>query len=131
MTQDIPFWSVEYTDGAVVSELGEPETPFRAIDWPRVARLVFESNTYVTVYDIAPVAPPLQYRLMRRRIVQPQHGDLGIMLLVCESPTGPQSVFYWLPDASTHHCLDLDCPDVRQYAAQLLAGTPCTLAETH
>lgn len=129
---DVPVWRVGYANGELLEELAPAgETPFRAIDWPRVVTLILESEEWVALFDVLPVEPPATYRLMRRRVTSALHGELGIMLLVTETPTAVQSVLYWLPDNTSHTCTDLDCASVRHYATTLLAGTPGFLSETH
>lgn len=131
--QDVPVWKVVYSDGEVLEELDSSgmEHPFKSIDWARVVTLIFESQRWYAVFDIQPVELPLQYRLMRRRIVSASQHELGVMMLVSEGPEGLNSIMYWIPDNTLHYCTDINCSMVRGYVTDYLAGRSCQLPERH
>ena len=131
-------WTAEFNDGTSLGQydvhsplvpdgelreraLASGEVPFRAIDWSRAVRLVFESQWVRQGVDLAPVPPGFRRSLRSRHWLVPG-GTMTLCFMIVRSREGEDptddsvaEVFYWLPDGTTHHCPHLNCPDVAQY----------------
>lgn len=130
-------WAVEYTDGTFLQQFaGEQETPFRAIDWTKVAKIQFDS-IYVTQELGVPQLPPgYRMALMCRNFWNGQQdgGETVRVFMVVtfdeSKPINPDiaqtytdacvAVTYWVPNGVVHQCPHFFCKDVAEYCSGAL-----------
>lgn len=127
--RDLASWCVEYADGTFLSQYGRDgtETPYRSIEWPRVMRLVLESQLVRQAWDITPQA---SIRLsLRSRHFMGQDGVTTMCFILLGSELGKEVnaesaywALYWFPDGTTHDCDVFDCPEARYYGGGLIRG---------
>lgn len=130
-------WLVTMNDGSELHQYDKSsplymanagEVPFKAIDWPNVANLQFQSQFANAGFDVAPAPEGFQVSL-RSRHFKTQQGVAIMSFIVLVSKAGQEvnaesvvSALYWLPDGTVHECPHFDCPDVANYALKLIHG---------
>lgn len=124
-------WSVVYTDGQVLNQYDaghamavEGEVPYRAIEWPRVGQVRFESQFCISTFDFAHPGPEWEVSLHSRHFMSMASESFHCFLIAIR-PLGVRkeeavTVFYWFPDDTKHECYLYDCPDVRGYGRDFL-----------
>jgi hypothetical protein len=130
-------WRVIYQDGTELSQWDAQhplavanEVPLRAIRWPEVATVVFESQWAGRAeFGFAGVPEGAQVKL-RQRTMRSVGGSIS---MVCTEragapdPPAPEdtlSIFYWVPDGSYHSCDRHHCDELAQYVLHQLWGRP-------
>lgn len=136
-------WFVRYEDGteewqhnANSPQFSNGEVPYRAIDWPRVRTLVFESQYARREFAVSPLPPGYKTTLHSRHFWRPEGVSISCFLVVVSHAEltpkeGAVSVFYWFPDDTTHDCHLYDCPDVGRYGGCVVNGQVPDLAPEH
>ena len=137
-------WVVEYEDGTFLAQYDSDgkETPYRAIDWPRVRKLKFESQDVIQTFDVGPTPEGLSLSLRSRHFKGVVGDTVSDELMQCFmlvlSKTGEpvseetvDSVLYWFPTGVMHDCLLFNCPDVSAYGSHLVHLEPGSLMPRH
>ena len=136
-------WLVRYEDGTEEWQYNTSsphftsgEVPYRAIQWPRVRKLIFESQYAKSEFDVEPVPDDFKTTLHSRHFWRPEGVSISCFLVVvshkAQTPKdGAVSDFYWNPDGTTHNCHLYDCPDVAQYGGHVVNGKVPDLSPEH
>lgn len=135
-------WTATYSDGSELAQYDQNnsnfiadagEVPYRAIDWPNVVKLTFESQQAVMSFDVNPAPPGIKVSL-RSRHFRTASGIDTMCFMITESAEGQEvsadsviRVLYVFPDGSVHECENFNCPDVANYGHKLLRDEPASL----
>ena len=129
--RELASWEVEYQDGGGLSQYDAEgnEVPYRAIDWPRVSRLILESQAVRRMFEVHPT-PELHLSLRSRHFMTADGTGTMCFVLLGSQPgreidaESTRWALYWFPDDTLHECPRFDCSDVRQYGSNLVHGQP-------
>jgi hypothetical protein len=134
---ELGSWAVAYNDGTWVHQYDTQhpmylenagEVPYKAIDWTKVERVVFENVRVRSDFAVQHPGPEWQVSLRSRQFITNAAGGTAVTLafMVVTSEAGQEvtdasthQVMYWLPTGVVHECHLLNCPDVAQYAQDL------------
>lgn len=130
-------WAVRYKDGTLLAQYDASsehfsaegqEVPFKAIDWPNVAHVIFESQYDRMELPLAPAGPGKTWSLRARVTMGVAGSSVRVFILlhsVAGVPVDEHSVdkaVYWTPTGILHTCRFFDCSSVRAYTQQLVHG---------
>lgn len=144
------LWAVEYRDGTVLQQWDKNhpqfvgsedhpfggEVPYRAIQWHKVARVIFGNADREDSFDFGEVPEGLKPSLRSRHYTALGCAATCWFLLVLSkqevevTDESTEQVFYWGPNGETHICPKLNCPVVNSYAAKALRGSVVSLPES-
>lgn len=138
-------WFVRYRDGTEDWQYNTAsphfhqdggEVPYRAIDWPQVETLVFESQFVRRDFAVTPVPDGFKTTMHSRHFTFPTGENTSCFLVVVsevdKTPReGAVTVLYWFPDDTMHECHLYDCPEVAAYGCAVVNGVVPTLVPTH
>lgn len=128
-------WLVQYQDGELLAQHDTQhplavsgEVPFRAIEWPRVATVRFESQDARTTLDI-PEAPDGYSWSLRSRNWMRVDGQAVSAFLLILSDRGVEVnhdstayVLYWYPDGTVHESPFFTSKETDEYGSGILHG---------
>ena len=130
-------WAVVYDDDTVLTQKdeGHPqfhkesfEVPYKAIEWPRVRKVLFHSLDDTTEFTVLPT--PDWAVSMRSRVFMNQQGKaLRAFMLIISTPGNEvdaesvQRVMYWFLNGVIHDCPHFNCDSVGAYAMTWVHGT--------
>lgn len=141
MNQVTGSWAVDYNDGTSVAQYNPDgtKTKFREIDWSKAEKLILESQLVRQVFDVTPPEEEFNLALRSRHFVGMSAGAAVMCFMLVKwaaedahpDDNNTETVMYWVPNGTVHHCTMFNCPDVATYCSNHVHNQPTALMPNH